>query len=117
MGGEKDAKEQAKAAHEGSPPHGRGKAVKLILSGSTDRITPAWAGKSAVPAGYFSGKGDHPRMGGEKILAASKNNTERGSPPHGRGKEPVNPYGGMGTGITPAWAGKSFSKLFHDVEA
>ena len=56
-------------------------------------------------------------MGGEKCSPGWIFQRERGSPPHGRGKEPVNPYGGMGTGITPAWAGKSFSKLFHDVEA
>ena len=111
VGGEKPFLFYGGSSDSGSPPHGRGKAVKLILSGSTDRITPAWAGKSAVPAGYFSGKGDHPRMGGEKILAASKNNTERGSPPHGRGKVETMRSASMRIGITPAWAGKRFETV------
>ena len=67
MGGEKAT--GCRACHHlpGSPPHGRGKAVKLILSGSTDRITPAWAGKSGRDRENGKRQQDHPRMGGEKF--------------------------------------------------
>ena len=50
--------------------------------------------------------GDHPRMGGEKILEPSMGVGNFGSPPRGRGKaEPV-AAGNCLPGITPAWAGK-----------
>ena len=44
----------------------RGKAVKLILSWSTDRITPAYAGKSIWEKLSIRTRRDHPRVCGEK---------------------------------------------------
>ena len=54
-------------------------------------------------------------MGGEKCPERLKTASALGSPPHGRGK-----VGGMISGalvmrITPAWAGKSFNGVSHNV--
>ena len=54
---------------------------------------------------------DHPRVGGEKLMFSTLPHSHLGSPPRGRGK------GGAGAlilgqiGITPAWAGKSYTAL------
>ena len=51
---------------------------------------------------------DHPRVGGEKLDSFQITLGSLGSPPRGRGKElpfvSFEPH----TGITPAWAGKSY---------
>ena len=48
-------------------------------------------------------------MGGEKTLIGQLRQGEEGSPPRGRGKVCWNLTRTRLTGITPAWAGKSFS--------
>ena len=48
-------------------------------------------------------------MGGEKLRAGSTARPKGGSPPRGRGKDLVRFYPLCFPGITPAWAGKSFS--------
>ena len=70
----------------GSPPHGRGKAGHLPGVVTFGRITPAWAGKSAVSTRFAALAADHPRMGGEKSTTLEKSPLAEGSPPHGRGK-------------------------------
>ena len=50
----------------GSPPHGRGKVGVLGLNCGNVGITPAWAGKSYRVYTRLCGRGDHPRVGGEK---------------------------------------------------
>ena len=55
----------------------------------SDRITPAWAGKSVKSGNAELVHQDHPRMGGEK--------------------RPFSTYKKAPPGITPAWAGKSVS--------
>ena len=54
---------------------------------------------------------DHPRVGGEKFRFRRKDLTRIGSPPRGRGKAPLRKSNGAKTGITPAWAGKSYESL------
>ena len=91
----------------GSPPRGRGKAVRSDNSGSDGGITPAWAGKSAANRTRDLGLGDHPRVGGEKCHYLTRRTPPGGSPPRGRGKGfPLRVARGR-DGITPAWAGKS----------
>ena len=46
MGGEKCPAERAGEICAGSPPHGRGKVISMKRWAPTQRITPAWAGKS-----------------------------------------------------------------------
>ena len=71
-----------------------------------DRITPAWAGKSAGFQSAPSGPRDHPRMGGEKIFRVCVLSLFKGSPPHGRGKARKPTMNRKPHRITPAWAGK-----------
>ena len=109
MGGEKLYCIAAFCSMWGSPPRGRGKADVLFSQFFARRITPAWAGKSPRFQRQCIPRGDHPRMGGEKLLFSTYKKAPRGSPPHGRGKA----VGGLswpcGAWITPAWAGKSCS--------
>ena len=86
MGGEKYAVACWADLPQGSPPHGRGKEVDNGRLTALERITPAWAGKSKPVQGYCKTRGDHPRMGGEKLCGASLAKVHQGSPPHGRGK-------------------------------
>ena len=66
MGGEKAATFRAVCGPMGSPPHGRGKVLLEVYDSYTHRITPAWAGKSALRQRLPVAVEDHPRMGGEK---------------------------------------------------
>ena len=52
----------------GSPPRMRGKEEYACKDGSQIGITPAYAGKSAVPLVLFGFDRDHPRVCGEKTL-------------------------------------------------
>ena len=49
---------------------------------------------------------DHPRVCGEKYAFFKRNSGSRGSPPRVRGKVPSYKTSSIGTGITPACAGK-----------
>ena len=109
MGGEKGIQQLYGSHGQGSPPHGRGKAEHEINGLSIYGITPAWAGKRPQASMRPLRSGDHPRMGGEKLAIARLQDAARGSPPHGRGKARV-PDGWVSKdGITPAWAGKSYT--------
>ena len=66
MGGEKYTGWATPTAKQGSPPHGRGKAVWKDVKRAERGITPAWAGKSIGLKFATQGNKDHPRMGGEK---------------------------------------------------
>ena len=90
----------------GSPPRGRGKAQFGNCPYCHERITPAWAGKSVYGIIPCADKGDHPRVGGEKLLSVTTIRSFLGSPPRGRGKVYQLFRMGYCVGITPAWAGK-----------
>ena len=93
----------------GSPPRGRGK-VDIDLFGFLCRgITPAWAGKRSWKHDHVRKHGDHPRVGGEKSFIYQFPFFRRGSPPRGRGKDPICMSMFCLFGITPAWAGKRSS--------
>ena len=81
------------------------KGVAFLVGG----ITPAWAGKSLRHSLTAYILWDHPRVGGEKHLQGTAPRVRLGSPPRGRGKvfEALQPLATWG--ITPAWAGKSWS--------
>ena len=85
----------------------RGKDDRPCAYDHTDRITPAYAGKSTRLSLFAIFSGDHPRVCGEKPARPDTAYNDRGSPPRVRGKEkwdvPVEDAGR----ITPACAGKS----------
>ena len=91
----------------GSPPHVRGKEVRLFFLFGLLRITPACAGKSWSNALPCSRREDHPRVCGEKLFVTSALNTASGSPPRMRGKAEGKAEIARTLRITPAYAGKS----------
>ena len=108
--GEKASRPLAVAVHPGSPPHTRGKVWKSHNQCLRSRITPAHAGKRVPLNPSFAGEKDHPRTRGEKSGCSFLMSCSVGSPPHTRGKAP---YGNRSlplSRITPAHAGKSFSR-------
>ena len=98
----------------GSPPHLRGKQLFQLRFFRVNRITPAPAGKTRPAKTIPLNARDHPRTCGENI---DKTDTKRpciGSPPHLRGKQPVNRDKRKETGITPAPAGKTLATKWVD---
>ena len=88
VGGEKVDTKAKVHRQGGSPPRGRGKAVRPDRKGHGQGITPAWAGKSQIESFGQTLSKDHPRVGGEKLKRLRKAYKGKGSPPRGRGKEP-----------------------------
>ena len=71
----------------GSPPPMRGKANGSPLIKCTQRITPAYAGKSFQAVFSKGNAGDHPRLCGEKQTRNNSFCQHMGSPPPMRGKD------------------------------
>ena len=95
----------------GSPPHMRGKGYTRRAYRECPRITPAYAGKSCSFPDMPLLSGDHPRICGEKEWFRDENLEAPGSPPHMRGKGRPHPDLFRRSGITPAYAGKSFQEF------
>lgn len=96
----------------GSPPRMRGKALENG-GGSLDvRITPAYAGKSMCHRTRCACPWDHPRVCGEKRKDRLDYYVPQGSPPRMRGKARPQTTRRVLPGITPAYAGKRFSRCF-----
>ena len=85
----------------------RGKVRCTITRDFDSRITPAYAGKSALGLNVDKVSGDHPRVCGEKDSAPLDIDFIWGSPPRMRGKAELGPAQLPFPGITPAYAGKS----------
>ena len=108
MCGEKISMEILVPYISGSPPHVRGKDAVKRHSARGFGITPAYAGKSrGCPAACILRR-DHPRVCGEKALLCLSLQQILGSPPRMRGKGIATPVQGSISGITPAYAGKSY---------
>ena len=107
MCGEKVTSKVSPGKTSGSPPRVRGKASRTWKNSTSQRITPACAGKSFQLFVIYNICGDHPRVCGEKLSWAMPTSSRVGSPPRVRGKD--NPSFDVKTsvGITPACAGKS----------
>ena len=93
----------------GSPPRMRGKLERPPVLNLLDRITPAYAGKTALPCGTARRCRDHPRVCGENELRVRKADMTVGSPPRMRGKLLYKDARVDQTRITPAYAGKTRS--------
>ena len=91
----------------------RGKGTKRCSSRRGGRITPAYAGKSKRIAPSSVLFGDHPRVCGEKLRESRGLNRTRGSPPRMRGKVFDADYSILRSGITPAYAGKSYTRTCY----
>ena len=91
----------------GSPPHMRGKVPGVLQSMERVGITPACAGKSALPDWKKNPPQDHPRMCGEKGAVIQPEGGAQGSPPRMRGKVSLMVEVSARQGITPAYVGKS----------
>ena len=66
--GEKPARSSCRAVSSGSPPRMRGKVMSLGANTFGSRITPAYAGKSLTGSSGITGRKDHPRVCGEKLM-------------------------------------------------
>ena len=108
MCGEKISMEILVPYISGSPPHVRGKDAVKRHSARGFGITPAYAGKRYRNARSGQYQRDHPRVCGEKAFMAFCRNCAVGSPPRMRGKVCFLGCISVLTGITPAYAGKSY---------
>ena len=108
--GEKGLSIAGQAKNLGSPPHVRGKGFPPKQAVSTARITPAYAGKSALRCCRGRCRWDHPRTCGEKWTVAEGLVYDMGSPPHMRGKGQQSIVDRQTSRITPAHAGKRVRK-------
>ena len=108
VGGEKSTFLNSMSFPPGSPPRRRGKVPNARCFIERQRITPAWAGKSAFRFQSQKASQDHPRVGGEKLGRMAVAISVIGSPPRGRGKEGGPLLLTDVPWITPAWAGKRF---------
>ncbi len=108
--GEKRPQSISRSTPRGSPPLTRGKAKPSPPELLSRRITPAYAGKSRKAASVRGDGGDHPRLRGEKSQTPLPASGHTGSPPLTRGKEGICQRLYHSRGITPAYAGKSFTE-------
>ena len=110
--GEKCHSRLSAASAEGSPPRMRGKDESAPLVVWYLGITPAYAGKRGHKVRLQAAGRDHPRVCGEKRVRLAFICGIWGSPPRMRGKAGFLPASSFLTGITPAYAGKSFLRSF-----
>ena len=87
----------------------RGKAVRYGEFASYSGIPPAYAGKRKTRSFLSDTVRDHPRLCGEKSVLIICTLPYQGSPPPMRGKAKLNLFHPCYCGITPAYAGKSFT--------
>ena len=97
----------------GSPPPMRGKAPAAGWTELSIRITPAYAGKRRNHEFEPRRIEDHPRLCGEKFAFWSITTQAKGSPPPMRGKVLRMLEKSPQKRITPAYAGKSNSKMIR----
>ena len=105
--GEKTSNTVSGKTNQGSPPPMRGKDDGTLPEPISNRITPAYAGKSSEACKPVNSVKDHPRLCGEKFLRLVQPFQLLGSPPPMRGKAQWAFHGIVTIRITPAYAGKS----------
>ena len=100
----------------GSPPRVRGKGSDNTALASEHRITPACAGKRPTIRIACTPRRDHPRVCGEKKSLHARSIASLGSPPRVRGKVSFLDGNMSVKGITPAYAGKSYTSLIEETK-
>ena len=113
--GEKSSHPGAVFGPKGSPPRMRGKVYFFRKIRYTIGITPAYAGKRKREYTLKTKYGEHPRVCGEKYTCAAVRACRLGSPPRMRGKASAEVSATASAGITPAYAGKSYSDASSDL--
>ena len=93
----------------GSPPRMRGIRPDGVADNGLDGITPAYAGNTNVAIGLCQKVRDHPRIRGEYINSCWSIDGTKGSPPHTRGIRHACLRKGANFGITPAYAGNTWT--------
>ena len=111
MCGEKVAMVTTAVSTPGSPPHVRGKELRVETCFADNGITPACAGKSNLFVFRRIEPKDHPRVCGEKAAILRAVCVPIGSPPRMRGKAGPNSAHNAASGITPAYAGKRMETM------
>ena len=91
----------------------RGKARSHAQLHNDTGITPACAGKSPHNPQHYCGQRDHPRVCGEKARTLIAWEEPQGSPPRVRGKAKTQYLPAPLTRITPACAGKSYTRTCY----
>mgnify|MGYP007031652065 FL=1 len=91
----------------GSPPHARGGDRRARRTRTSERITPACAGRRGRGSSRCTTPGDHPRMRGEEVTGEEDIPGRSGSPPHARGGGTGLQAASRSCRITPACAGRS----------
>ena len=91
----------------GSSPRGRGKLSETQRAPRSDRLIPAWAGKTLIPRVDVLSAEAHPRVGGENRADRARLRTRGGSSPRGRGKLFTFSLLFLPFRLIPAWAGKT----------
>ena len=97
----------------GSPPRVRGKEMEEKDVKLYGGITPACAGKSKTRRVQWPAGLDHPRVCGEKRPDRQLTGWPLGSPPRMRGKVLYRSGPDAGGRITPAYAGKSYTRTCY----
>ncbi len=114
VGGENAYEAVERRRGSGSSPRGRGKPQSILTGRLWPGLIPAWAGKtSAVLRNNWRSRA-HPRVGGENILNATKDDWREGSSPRGRGKPPGDRADRPRGRLIPAWAGKTLPRAIHE---
>ena len=94
---------------QGSPPPTRGTHIIKRIRFKRTRITPAYAGNTALLQGRKSQVRDHPRLRGEHALIQAYDRGKEGSPPPTRGTPIFKYFPILLIRITPAYAGNTLS--------
>ena len=110
MRGEDVFREVYDRVQPGSPPHARGRRHGMLDLKNNLRLTPACAGKTGRVWAPRRRNQAHPRMRGEDVWAAYSASPGEGSPPHARGRLIVVIPGTVRVRLTPACAGKTYSR-------
>ena len=96
--------------HVGSSPRWRGAHPQTATMADQERIIPALAGSTAIHAGQPAKATDHPRAGGEHVLADHLDINDQGSSPRWRGAPRRVGYRCLRMRIIPALAGSTAAR-------
>ena len=94
----------------GSPPRMRERRMLLYALLLMERITPAYAGKTALSSVVANRTRDHPRVCGKDFATRPCSTVIQGSPPRMRERLEFNHEISKRRRITPAYAGKTTNK-------
>ena len=101
----------AETPYEGSPPRMREIHVPIELRNYGRGITPAYAGNTLSVNAMQCRRGDHPRVCGKYNIPVFVQSLSIGSPPRMREIRIFNSLFELSLGITPAYAGNTFSRV------